>query len=381
LCASDDEIPHKTPQKPPSLIQQINTQFSKSHFVFPSFFFLYIPTFPLNTPWSGAKMDTNDWVVLSDDSLFDVNEDCVEKQVFLGKRNLDSKSVFDVDDYYFCTSPKFKKTSEDSRNFHPMVPKESVHIPIRLESRIGEAPDEGLVEETAKEHVEVTLVPSSPIAATEKIKGVVVEADQDTVPHLLSKIREIESPKSLGMGLFLKPEMGGLKFEEIGREAQEMMVSPRMKIDRDLTVMESSKEVEDCGDGFNFWKWSLNGVGAICSFGVAAATICVLIFGSNQRNKFHQDQKIRFQIYTDDKVSKCPFFCWFNISKWKQNSYSSDAYFSVGLWCKSHSFCDILRTMSLFTFAKLCSFTVVEKCLRYLNIEVLKWPLIVIAED
>ncbi|XP_047159635.1 uncharacterized protein LOC124830061 [Vigna umbellata] len=245
-------------------------------------------------------MDANDWVVLSDDSLFDLNEDCVEKQVFLGKRNLDSKSVFDVDDYYFCTSPKFKKTSEESRNFHVRVSQEPVHIPIRLESRIGEAPDEGLVEETTKEHVEVTLVPSSPIAA-EKIKGVVLEADKDTLPHILSKFREIESPKSIGIGLFLKPDMGGLKFEGIGSEAQEM---PRMKIDRDVTLMDSSNEVEDSGDGFNFWKWSMNGVGAICSFGVAAATICVLIFGSNQKNKFHQDQKIRFQIYTDDKRIK-----------------------------------------------------------------------------
>ncbi|WVZ08660.1 hypothetical protein V8G54_022006 [Vigna mungo] len=248
-------------------------------------------------------MDANDWVVLSHDSLFDFNEDCVEKQVFLGKRNLDSKSVFDVDDYYFCTSPKFKKRSEESRNFHLRVSQEPVHIPIRLESRIGEVPDEGLVEETTKEHVEDTLVPSSPIAAG-KIKGVVLEADKDTVPHLLSKIRGIESPKSIGIGLFLKPDMDGLKIEEIASEAQEMMVSPSMKIDRDMTVMDSSKEVEDSGDGFNFWKWSMNGVGAICSFGVAAATICVLIFGSNQKNKFHQDQKIRFQIYTDDKRIK-----------------------------------------------------------------------------
>jgi len=226
--------------------------------------------------------------------------------MFLGKRNLDSKSVFDVDDYYFCTSPKFKKTSEASRNFHPRVPKELVHIPIQLESRIEKAPDEDLVEETTKDHVEVTLVPS-PIA-TETIKGVVLEADQATVPQLLSKIREIESPKSVGRGLFLVPDIGGLKFEETGSEAQEMMVSPRMKSDRDMSVMESGKEVEESGDGFNFWKWSFNGVGAICSFGVAAATVCVLLFGSHQRNKFHHPQKIQFQIYTDDKVSKCLSF-------------------------------------------------------------------------
>ncbi|KAL9331370.1 hypothetical protein ACSQ67_000980 [Phaseolus vulgaris] len=248
-------------------------------------------------------MDTNDWVVLSDDSVVDVNEDCGEKHMFLGKRNMDSKSNFDVDDYYFCTSPKVKKTSEASRNFHPRVPKELLHIPIQLESRTGKVPDEGLVEETTKDQVEATLVPSSPIT-TEKIKGVVLEANQDTVPQLISKIREIESPKSVGRGLFLSSDIGAFKFEEIGSEAHEIMVSPRMKIDRDMSNMDSGKEVEDSGDGFNFWKWSFNGVGAICSFGVAAATICVLFFGSHQRNKFHQDQNIRFQIYTDDKRIK-----------------------------------------------------------------------------
>ena len=75
------------------------------------------------------------------------------------------------------------------------------------------------------------------------------------------------------------------------------------------TIMDCGKEVGDSSGGFNFWKWSLNGVGAICSFGFAAATICVLILGSQQRNnKIQQDQKIRFQIYTDDKVSKCLSF-------------------------------------------------------------------------
>ncbi|CAJ1921965.1 unnamed protein product, partial [Sphenostylis stenocarpa] len=247
-------------------------------------------------------MDTNDWVVLSDDSLFDVNEDCAEKQIYLGKRNLNSKGVFDVDDYYFCTSPKFKKTSEASRNFHPRVIREVAHIPIQLESRIGKAPDEGLVEENTKDHVEVTLVPS-PITS-EKIKEVVLGAGKDTVPQLFSKIREIESPKSVGRGLFISPDIGALKFEDIGGEAHEIMVSPRVKIERDRTIMDADKEVEDCSDGFNFWKWSLNGVGAICSFGVAAATICVLFFGSQQRNKFHRDQRIRFQVYTDDKRIK-----------------------------------------------------------------------------
>ncbi|KAJ0244536.1 hypothetical protein HA466_0191540 [Hirschfeldia incana] len=57
------------------------------------------------------------------------------------------------------------------------------------------------------------------------------------------------------------------------------------------------------GEKANLWKIGLNGIGAICSFGVAAATatVCVLFLGHNNikvcKNKNH---KLRFQIYSDD---------------------------------------------------------------------------------
>lgn len=246
-------------------------------------------------------MDTDhEWVVLSDDGFVVVNDDCDEKQIFPGKRNSDSKDVPDMDDSYFCKSPKFKKTSEESRNFHPSVPKQFFHVPIQFEPRIVNAPVEGLPEENTKDHVEATLVPSP---TSEKTKGVILETDQDTVSDFLSKMKEIESPNSFGRELFPSHDIGVLKFDDKG-EAQEIMASPRMRIEKEMGIMECEKEVVDSSGGFNLWKWSLNGVGAICSFGVAAATICVLVFGSQQRTKIQQDQKIRFQIYTDDKRIK-----------------------------------------------------------------------------
>ncbi|KAF2583932.1 hypothetical protein F2Q70_00037774 [Brassica cretica] len=57
------------------------------------------------------------------------------------------------------------------------------------------------------------------------------------------------------------------------------------------------------GEKANLWKIGLNGIGAICSFGVAAAaaTVCVLFLGHNNikvcKNK---NNKLRFQIYSDD---------------------------------------------------------------------------------
>lgn len=221
-------------------------------------------------------MDINEWVILSDDGFFDGDE----KQIFLSKRN---SLVFDKD--YFCTSPKSTKTSE----IEPLkVPKQVFHVPIQFEPIIDKVPNDGLVKEN-----------------TEKIKvPEIEEADQESVSQVFFHIKEnkfvdmkLESPKSSsGRGLFspLDADM-------------EMMTSPRMKNteNENKVVVYYDEKGEDMSGGFNLWKWSLTGVGAICSFGVAAATICVLFFGSQQRNnKLQQDQSIRFKIYTDDKRVK-----------------------------------------------------------------------------
>ncbi|KAH1046172.1 hypothetical protein J1N35_036956 [Gossypium stocksii] len=45
---------------------------------------------------------------------------------------------------------------------------------------------------------------------------------------------------------------------------------------------------EESSDGLNLWKWNLTGIGAICPFGVVAATFCIIIFGTQQRHKQQQ---------------------------------------------------------------------------------------------
>ncbi|CAN4118637.1 unnamed protein product [Withania somnifera] len=57
--------------------------------------------------------------------------------------------------------------------------------------------------------------------------------------------------------------------------------------------------------GINLWNWRLTGVGAICSFGVAAtavaaATICIFI-GNHQKQKQH---KLKFQFSDDKKIKQ-----------------------------------------------------------------------------
>lgn len=69
--------------------------------------------------------------------------------------------------------------------------------------------------------------------------------------------------------------------------------------------------------GFTIWRWRIDGIGALSSFGrmvavtaaaAAAATISVVVLGGNQRQNQHhqqqrlQKQKIRLHVYADDSV-------------------------------------------------------------------------------
>jgi uncharacterized protein YpmS len=88
--------------------------------------------------------------------------------------------------------------------------------------------------------------------------------------------------------------------------SKEIITSPRMIVEKDVfgDKEEDSSWEEENNSGFNLWKWSLSGVGAICTFGVVAISISVLFFGSQQRKKNQHDKKMKFQIYTEDKRIK-----------------------------------------------------------------------------
>lgn len=67
---------------------------------------------------------------------------------------------------------------------------------------------------------------------------------------------------------------------------------------RENEMKEVEYDLEE--DGANVWKWSLSGIGAICSFGMAAATFCVIVFTKHP----HHNHKLQFRIYTDEKRMK-----------------------------------------------------------------------------
>ncbi|CAJ2637361.1 unnamed protein product [Trifolium pratense] len=200
-------------------------------------------------------MDLDEWESISNDGYFDFNGDG-EKKNFLGKG---SESAFEME-YLYPTSP---------RKQNQLVP-----LQIPLDLKIGNTSNDVFLKDITKNQS--------------------FEGDQEeNVSQVFFKIKEnefvdmkIESPKS--------------------SSSKEIITSPRMIVEKDVfgDNEEDSNWEEENNSGFNLWKWSLSGVGAICTFGVVAASICVLFFGSQQRKKNQHDKKMRFQIYNDDKRIK-----------------------------------------------------------------------------
>ncbi|KAG6637951.1 uncharacterized protein LOC122279884 isoform X1 [Carya illinoinensis] len=267
-------------------------------------------------------MDLDEWEYLPDDAFLDFRE-VGEKNIFWGKRSSDPKTIFNMN-YFICPSPNSRKINEPPGN--SMMPSQLVTVPIHFESTggTGKAQDDELHKDIAKVPIEISVVRSAVIPKKNiaPITGA-MEADQDTVSQVFFKMKEnefvdmkMDSPRSGSRGFMAQIDSGSFQFEEKG-EALESKTSPRMKVENEMAM--SKKNTMDMdGDGsqeevtweensgrLNIWKWSLTGIGAICSFGVAAATICILFFGNQPGDKQHQKkERLRFQIYTDDKRIK-----------------------------------------------------------------------------
>ncbi|XP_052172670.1 uncharacterized protein LOC127788449 isoform X2 [Diospyros lotus] len=212
-----------------------------------------------------------EWELLPDEGFLQVHDDG-GKKIFSRKYGpaADPKStVFDMD-YFICPSSVPSPASADS----DLVPV----LPIQLEPRLDR--------ESLKQVDTIEV---------EKLLNCPNTAEQDTVSQVFfKKMKEnefvdmkMDSPKSGGMGIVPQLE------DKTKTEKETLNLDPDTKEDEAVAAAAS-----------NMWKWSLNGIGAICSFGVAAAaaTIWVVVFGGHQKSKLPHSQKLQFQIYTDDKV-------------------------------------------------------------------------------
>ncbi|XP_054803346.1 uncharacterized protein LOC129306669 isoform X1 [Prosopis cineraria] len=197
-------------------------------------------------------MDLHDWEFLSDDPCFDLNHNLPKRIIPQDKPNSDSKNSLDSD-YILCPSPSVRKITP---------PDQVVPVPIPLEPKIENAID------------------------VQTVKGISKNPDE---------VKAEQQAASLAQVSFETKE------NEFVDNTMNPINSDELKFGREMG--DSDKE-EDKNGGFNLWKWSLTGIGAICTFGVTAASICVLFLGTQQKNRHHQNQQNVFNFYTDDKRIK-----------------------------------------------------------------------------
>ncbi|CAI9754849.1 unnamed protein product [Fraxinus pennsylvanica] len=244
-------------------------------------------------------MDLKEWELLPDDGFLEIHDDG-GKKIYSRKYSSVLTSVLETN-YFVCppkSSPQFVETTTNQ-----LLP-----VPIHLDPIIIKPCDQEIPKQVP---AEIKIMPS---VSPEKIKPFntrsASEADEDPVSQVFfKKMKEpefvdikVESPKSSRSGIM--PQIDGtgfFPFEENGEAYKVDALDSKSCASK--VKGDSAMDMEENNWGLNIWKWSLTGIGAICSFGVAAATVSIIIFGSHQKSK-QQNQKLQFQICTSDKRIK-----------------------------------------------------------------------------
>ncbi|KAK4759022.1 hypothetical protein SAY87_020323 [Trapa incisa] len=226
-------------------------------------------------------MDLHEWELLPIEGFHSFSDDSEERSLLSSKRTAamaaDSLTFFTLDlDHFRCPPP--------TSRLSPPPPGRIVPVRILLDPPIRKGPAE---------------------------EGDPISEDQETVSQVsFKKMKEnefvdmkkvLESPRSAGSRP-ISPPLEHFQFvEKLIPDACSQGSSPEMDSDinlQDLTGEEASR------GGLSLWKLGLTGIGAICSFGLAAATICAFIIIGSHQNSKQSHRKIRLQIYSDNKRIK-----------------------------------------------------------------------------
>ncbi|XP_010524981.1 PREDICTED: uncharacterized protein LOC104802870 [Tarenaya hassleriana] len=225
------------------------------------------------------EMDLGEWELLSngfdhDHDEYHDDEDGVMIRNTKRNPNPNAKNLLDME-YFICPSQDPPKQTEPSRR-SGVVPTRLLQAPMTWEPIFS---TDGTDREDTKLTYDVSVVApmkilKNPDLGFSENEFVDMKIDPTTVTSPLPQID-------------LKP----LESMDIGSEGEE----------GDLRIKKESWDgdlIRGKGDQkLNLLKLGLTGIGAICSFGAAAAaaTVCVFLSGNNK------NQMLRFHIYSDDK--------------------------------------------------------------------------------
>ncbi|RID68656.1 hypothetical protein BRARA_C00802 [Brassica rapa] len=223
-------------------------------------------------------MDLEDWELLPKDPYKGLDHEEDHEAPMKIIRNTENN--FDMEDYFICPT----QDSVGKTEFHRrVVPTQLLHVPVTWEPV-------STVDDTDHKKNQDS-VPSPRITFKTEKENEFVDMKVDLPERCTSPLPLNDEKHSVS---------GGEYHDEMRTEVEE---SGGLRRNKEVDWDENENI---CGERTNLWKMSLHGIGAICSFGVAAAaaTLCVFFLGHNNsikgcRNK-NNNQILRFQIYSDD---------------------------------------------------------------------------------
>uniref|UniRef100_A0A0D9W0E1 DUF6821 domain-containing protein n=2 Tax=Leersia perrieri TaxID=77586 RepID=A0A0D9W0E1_9ORYZ len=129
-----------------------------------------------------------------------------------------------------------------------------------------------------------------PVVKFKDIEVMKIEPNREEFVPKMTEIFDAEEETEM-----IKSPIGAKEFD--GDEEVMIVVAP------DQCAEEEEGDQKDREhNGFSVGKLKVNGVGALCSFGVAAATFCIFLLGGRQQQLHkRQNQKTQLQIYADNE--------------------------------------------------------------------------------
>ncbi|KAH9609271.1 hypothetical protein KSS87_023210 [Heliosperma pusillum] len=210
-------------------------------------------------------MDLDEWEILSEGGFVDLHED--HQGV---KSKLKNTTLIDMDYFQKISDDQQKKnTNFDQEEEEEKIPEEEVtKLPIIESSNKDENFD-----------------------------------DQEMISKVFfKKLKENEF-------VDMKFDVGTYEYVKKG-EKDENFEKKNIENDEKLDFYEEKEvkmeENEEENGGVKIWKWAMTGMGALVSFGFAAATVSLIVFSNNKHKdgKNSKNQELHFQIYSHDKRFK-----------------------------------------------------------------------------
>ncbi|XP_010558726.1 PREDICTED: uncharacterized protein LOC104827275 isoform X2 [Tarenaya hassleriana] len=229
------------------------------------------------------EMDLGEWELLSR-SNYNIIDHLDDDGVMIRNPNPNHERHLDMDHFIICPSQDPTKQTEHNPGSQ-VVPTQLLQVPITWEPIFSP-------EDTDHDKMTKLTDKVSVLLPVEIHPGLL--PDPVPSPHRVS-FKKMKGNESVDMKL-IDPAKVTSHLPGIGSEGEDGgLGSKKDDLDKGLNKGNDGEEL-------NLWKLGLTGIGAICSFGVAAAaaTICAVFFGNNNKNCRNKNQVLRLQIYSDD---------------------------------------------------------------------------------